>query len=147
MMSVGSTFGRLFFGKLGDHPRVNRLYLCQMAFLFIGIANTLSTLTQSYVGLAVYMVVFGVFDGCYVVLLGVICADIVGVDKVSAGMGVQFFFMAITATAGPPIAGEINVFSSAIPFSLCGPNTGAFQVRNGSWEPFPYCARLLYKVT
>ncbi|KAK3742459.1 hypothetical protein QZH41_007997 [Actinostola sp. cb2023] len=76
MMSIGSTFGRLFFGKLCDHPRVNRLY----------------------------MVVFGVFDGCFVVLLGVLCADIVGYDKVAAGMGIQFFFMAITCTAGPPLA-------------------------------------------
>ena len=108
MMSVGSTFGRLFFGKLGDHPRVNRLYLCQMAFLCIGVANTLSTLTKSYAGLSVYMVVFGLFDGCFVVLLGVLCADVVGLDKVAAGMGVQFFFMAITSIAGPPLAGEFT---------------------------------------
>lgn len=106
MMSIGSTFGRLFFGKLCDHPRVNRLYVFQFAFLFIGVAHTLSTLTKSYVGFVSYMVVFGVFDGCFVVLLGVLCADIVGYDKVAAGMGVQFFFMAITCTAGPPLAGK-----------------------------------------
>ena len=106
MMSVGSTFGRLFFGRLCDHPKVNRLYVFQMAFLIIGIADTLSTLTHSYAGLVVYMVVFGVFDGCYVVLLAVICADIVGVDKVSSGIGIQFFFMSITAIAGPPLAGK-----------------------------------------
>lgn len=106
MMSVGSTFGRLFFGKLCDHPRVNRLYCFQIAMLVIGVADTLSTLTKSYAGLVVYMVVFGVFDGCFVVLLAVLCADIVGVDKVAAGIGVQFFFMAITSIAGPPLAGK-----------------------------------------
>lgn len=108
MMSIGSTFGRLFFGKLCDHPRVNRLYVFQFAFLFIGVAHTLSTLTTSYIGFVSYMVVFGVFDGCFVVLLGVLCADIVGFDKVAAGMGIQFFFMAITCTAGPPLAGNHN---------------------------------------
>ena len=107
-MSVGSTFGRLFFGKLGDHPRVNRLYCFQIAMLAIGVADTLSTLTKSYAGLVVYMVVFGVFDGCFVVFLAVLCADIVGVDKVAAGIGVQFFFMAITSIAGPPLAGNAD---------------------------------------
>ena len=110
-MSVGSTFGRLFFGKLCDHPRVNRLYCFQIAMLVIGVADTLSTLTESYAGLVVYMVVFGVFDGCFVVLLAVLCADIVGVDKVAAGIGVQFFFMAITSIAGPPLAGKCRQLS------------------------------------
>ena len=115
MMSVGSTFGRLFFGKLGDHPRVNRLYCFQIAMLVIGVANTLSTLTKSYAGLVVYMVVFGVFDGCYVVFLAVLCADIVGVDKVAAGIGVQFFFMAITSIAGPPLAGNVTMLQVSSP--------------------------------
>ncbi|EDO39975.1 predicted protein, partial [Nematostella vectensis] len=113
MMSIGSTFGRLFFGKVCDHPKVNRLYIFQMAFLIIGIAHTLSTLTTSYVGFVLYMIVFGIFDGCFVVLLGVLCADIVGLDKVAEGMGVQFFFMAITCTAGPPLAGVIYDLSSS----------------------------------
>lgn len=122
MMSVGSTFGRLFFGKLGDHPRVNRLYCFQIAMLIIGVADTLSTLTKSYAGLVVYMVVFGVFDGCFVVFLAVLCADIVGVDKVSAGIGVQFFFMALTSIAGPPLAGVIYDLSKSyqIAFYVAG---------------------------
>lgn len=68
------------------------------------------------------MVVFGVFDGCYVVLLAVLCADIVGVDKVSAGIGVQFFFMAITSIAGPPLAGVIYDLSQSyqIAFYVAG---------------------------
>ncbi|XP_031565580.1 monocarboxylate transporter 10-like [Actinia tenebrosa] len=113
MMSIGSTFGRLFFGKLCDHPRINRLYVFQIAFLIIGIAHTLMTLTTSYIGFVSYMVVFGIFDGCFVVLLGVLCADIAGIDKVAAGMGVQFFFMAITCTAGPPLAGIVYDISSS----------------------------------
>lgn len=84
--------------------------------LVIGVANTLSTLTKSYIGLSVYMVVFGVFDGCFVVLLAVLCADIVGVEKVAAGIGVQFFFMAITSIAGPPLAGK---FVFKINSNLC----------------------------
>jgi len=57
-----------------------------------------------------------------VVLLAVLCADIVGVDKVAAGIGVQFFFMAITSIAGPPLAGVIYDLSSSyqIAFYVAG---------------------------
>lgn len=105
IMSVGSTFGRLFFGKLSDHPRVNRLYLYQMAFLCIGIVDTLVPQITNFAGYAMYMVSFGVFDGCFIVLLAIVVSDVVGIDKVSPGMGIKFFFMAITTFVGPPLAG------------------------------------------
>lgn len=104
-MSVGSTFGRLFFGKISDHPRVNRLYLYQMSFFFIGILETVVPHIRNFAGLAVYMVLFGLFDGCFIVLLAIVVSDVVGIEKVSTGMGVKFFFMAVTTFVGPPFAG------------------------------------------
>jgi MCP family monocarboxylic acid transporter-like MFS transporter 10 len=106
IMSVGSTFGRLFFGKLSDHPRVNRLYLYQMSFFCIGVIQTLVPQITNFAGFAMYMVTFGVFDGCFIVLLAIVVSDVVGIDKVSTGMGVKFFFMAITTFVGPPLAGK-----------------------------------------
>ena len=106
-MSVGSTFGRLFFGRLSDHPRVNRLYLYQMAFLCIGIVDVLVPQITNFAGFAMYMVSFGVFDGCFIVLLAIVVSDVVGIDKVSPGMGVKFFFMALTTFIGPPLAGTV----------------------------------------
>lgn len=104
-MSVGSTFGRLFFGKLSDHPRVNRLYLYQFAFFSIAVIQALVPQITNFVGFAMYMVSFGVFDGCFIVLLAIVVSDVVGIDKVSTGMGVKFFFMALTTFVGPPLAG------------------------------------------
>jgi MCP family monocarboxylic acid transporter-like MFS transporter 10 len=108
IMSVGSTFGRLFFGKLSDHPRVNRLYLYQMSFFCIGAIQTLVPQITNFAGFAMYMVSFGVFDGCFIVLLAIVVSDVVGIDKVSTGMGVKFFFMAITTFVGPPLAGKCS---------------------------------------
>lgn len=53
-----------------------------------------------------YMVSFGVFDGCFMMLQAILVSDIVGVDKVSPGMGVMFFFVAITTFVGVPLAGR-----------------------------------------
>lgn len=105
-MSVGSTFGRLFFGKISDHPRVNRLYLYQMSFFCIGVIQTIVPQITNFEGLAMYMVAFGVFDGCYIVLLAIVVSDVVGIQRVSTGIGVKFFFMAITTFVGTPLAGK-----------------------------------------
>lgn len=116
-MSVASTFGRLFFGKLSDHPRVNRLYLYQMSFLCIGIADVLVPQVTNFTGLVMYMIAFGVFDGCFVTLLAIVVSDVVGIDKVSPGMGIKFFFMAITTFVGPPAAGKFKSEQSYIVLS------------------------------
>lgn len=105
-MSVGSTIGRLFFGKISDFPRVNRLYLYQMSFFFMGGLQFIVPQLKNFTGLSLYMGGFGLFDGCFVVLLAIVVSDVVGIDKVSTGMGVKFFFMAITTFVGTPFAGK-----------------------------------------
>ena len=106
-MSVGSTFGRLFFGKLSDHPRVNRLHVYQVSILFMGVANTLLPLMKTYATIVSYCVVWGIFEGCYVALCAVLTADIVGRDKLSSGVGVVFAIKSIPLTGGPTLAGKI----------------------------------------
>ena len=106
IMSVGSTLGRLIFGKVADYPRVNRLYLYQISFLMIGISNTLCPVLTSYTGLVIYSTVFGFFEGCYVLLAPVLTGDIVGRDKMAHGVGVLFALKSVPLTLGPPIAGK-----------------------------------------
>ena len=104
-MSVSSTFGRLFFGKISDHPKVNRLYIYQMALLFMGISNTLCPLMNNYIGLVMYCILFGFFEGCYVCQCAVLTGDIVGRDKLAPGVGTLFGIKSIPLTLGPPVAG------------------------------------------
>lgn len=112
-MSVSSTFGRLFFGKISDHPRVNRLYLYQLSMLCMGISNTLCPLMNNYVGLIVYCVAFGFFEGCYVCQCAVLTGDIVGRDKMAPGVGTLFGIKSVPLTLGPPIAGFLYDISNS----------------------------------
>ncbi|XP_068685685.1 monocarboxylate transporter 10-like [Montipora foliosa] len=107
IMSIASTFGRLIFGKMADHPKVNRLYLYQISFLMIGISNTLCPVLTSYPGLVIYASMFGFFEGCYVLLAPVLTGDIVGRDKMAHGVGVLFALKSVPLTVGPVIAGKI----------------------------------------
>ena len=105
IMSVFSTFGRLLFGHVADSPRINRLYMYQIAFLGIGVANTLCTVLKSFYGLIAYCALFGFFEGCYVCQVPILTGDIVGPDKMGSGVGILFGIKSIPLTLGPPIAG------------------------------------------
>lgn len=107
IMSIASTLGRLLFGRIADHPRVNRLYLYQISFLMIGISNTLCPVLTSYPGLICYATAFGFFEGCYVLLAPVLTGDIVGRDKMAHGVGVLFALKSLPLTVGPILAGLI----------------------------------------
>ena len=104
-MSLSSTGGRLFFGPLSDHPKVNRLYVYQLSILFMGISNTLLPLMKTYGTIVCYCIVWGAFEGCYVALCAVLTADIVGRNKLSSGVGVLFGIKSIPLTGGPALAG------------------------------------------
>lgn len=107
LMSIGSTAGRLIFGKIADHPKVNRLYLYQFSFLVMGICNTVCPILTNYIGLAAYSFIWGFFEGCYVLLAPVLTGDIVGRDKMAAGVGILFAIKSVPLTVGPPLAGFI----------------------------------------
>lgn len=109
IMSVASTIGRLFFGRVADHPKINRLYLYQFSFLMIGISNTLCPIMTNYIGLAVYASMFGFFEACYVLLAPVLTGDIVGRDKMAHGVGLLFAIKSVPLTLGPPIAGMYSL--------------------------------------
>ncbi|XP_031573787.1 monocarboxylate transporter 9-like [Actinia tenebrosa] len=112
-MAAGGLLGSLLFGKLSDHRYCNRLYVCQFSILSMGVASTLVTIARSYIWLAVLATGFGVFDGCYELLVPVITKDIVGIKKTPTAIGMLYFVMAIPKTIGPPAAGWIfDIFQS-----------------------------------
>ena len=106
-VTVGSGLGRLTFGRISDVQRLNRVYIAQVAFLVVGLSNFVVPMTESYVLLAGDAFIFGFFGACCLVLNPVIVYDILGPDKVSSGLGLIFFVMAIPQTVGPLIAGWI----------------------------------------
>ena len=105
--------------------RLNRIYIVQVAFLVVGLSNFVVPMTESYVVLAGDAFIFGFFGACYLVLNPVIVCDILGPDKVSYGLALIFFVIAIPRTVGPLIAGWIfdGLQSYAIAFYTLGATT------------------------
>ena len=104
-LAIGSSIGRLISGRLADCKQCNRFYVWQTGLLGISVSSTLVTLASSYKWLVVYAFAFGFFEGCYVTLNPLLIRDIVGVDKFAYGLGISFFTMSFTRSAGAPVAG------------------------------------------
>lgn len=119
-LAVGSAIGRLIFGKIADYKQLDRFYIWQIGLLGMSVSSTLVTLAYSYKWLVVYAFTFGFFEGCYVPLNPVLICDILGADKFAYGLGMSFFVMSFTRSAGPPIAGWIyDVLHSYYSSFLC----------------------------
>ena len=105
-MSVPSVIGRLAFGKLADHPRVNNLLMFQVCIGIMALVTIFCPFVSSaYVGFVVYMIIFGVCEGCIVGTVPTVVADIVGRHRISSAVGLLFFSFAVPLAAGPAVAG------------------------------------------
>ena len=124
-VTVGSASGRVIFGRISDIRHLNRVYIAQVAFLIVGLSNFVVPLTKSYSLLAADAFIFGLFGGCYLIINPVIVCDILGVQKVSYGLGLTFFVISVPRTLGPLIAGWIydGFQSYAIAFYTLGATT------------------------
>lgn len=70
-IGITSGLGRLLFGYVADLPKVNRIYLQQLSFLVIGIFTMLLPFTTGNYGYLIFITLgMGLFDGCFISLLG-----------------------------------------------------------------------------
>lgn len=122
-LSVASTAGRLFFGKMADLSCVNRVHMYQMGLSMIGLCSFFVTMATGYGGLVAYTVIFGFFEACYILLIPLVTSDIVGPLKMSYALGSAFTFMAFPMFLGPPIAGWM--------YDISGDYSGAFYSCGG----------------
>lgn len=82
-IAVTSGIGKLIFGKIADLPRVNRIFLQQISFVSIGICTMLLTAAPYFTGfefesMIMFSLIMGLFDGCFITMLGPIAYDICG---------------------------------------------------------------------
>lgn len=99
------TAARIGFGRLGNSPRIDRVASVQIIGLVLAVNATLFPLARSYLSLVVYVVVFGLFDGCLAVLFGMGTLYIVGEKLIGRAFGNLCFAAAIGNVLGPPVAG------------------------------------------
>lgn len=67
------------------------------------------TVTRSFVLLELIALVMGLFDGCFISLLGPIAFDLVGHSGAGQAIGFLLGFCSFPLTIGPPIAGNLNI--------------------------------------
>lgn len=101
-----SGVGRFITGPIADVSNVNRIVLQQIAFLSIGILTMMLTVANSMPFLLIICCGLGLFDGCFISLLGPIAFDLVGPNDASQAIGFLLCFCSLPLTIGPPVAGK-----------------------------------------
>lgn len=112
VMCIGifSLIGRLLSGPLADFSHVNRIALQQISFISIGALTMLLTVVRDF-SLLLVCCGLGLFDGCFISLLGPIAFDLVGPELANQAIGLLLCFCSLPLTTGPPIAGKrANVY-------------------------------------
>jgi len=111
-LAVTSFLGRLIFGKVVDHHRANGVVLQQVALVVIGSCTMLLIAAQyfgqaTYYALVAFVLVMGLFDGCFITMFGPIAFEICGPKGASQGIGFIMGLNAIPNTIGPMVAGML----------------------------------------
>ncbi|XP_018329050.1 monocarboxylate transporter 10 [Agrilus planipennis] len=122
-LSITSLLGRLIFGYIGDHKKVDRIFLQQLSIFSMGVLTMLFPATiQSYGSLLAVALCMGFFDGCFISLLGSIAIDICGPKSGAQAIGCLLGFCSIPLMIGPYIAGVFfdNTKSYILAFVLAG---------------------------
>lgn len=104
-IGITSGIGRLLFGYIADLPRVDRILLQQLSFLSIGLLTMFLPFCGSFNWLLVITLAMGLFDGCFISLLGPIAFDLCGQEGATQAIGFLLGLCSVPLTFGPPIAG------------------------------------------
>lgn len=116
MIGVSGGIGRIISGYIADLPAIkrngNRIVLQQISFVSIGLCTMLLTAAQSfgtnvYEALMVFCLIMGIFDGCFITMLGPIAFDICGPGGAGQAIGFLLGLCSLPLTVGPPVAGYI----------------------------------------
>ncbi|CAB3371833.1 Hypothetical predicted protein [Cloeon dipterum] len=121
-IGVASAVGRVAFGMLSDHKRINRVLLQQISLFFIGVLTMLLVAANAWTYMILISLGIGIFDGCFISLIGPIAFDLCGPQGASQAIGFVNGLCAISVTLGPTIAGKLFdiLHSYTLPFLLAG---------------------------
>ncbi|XP_059473731.1 monocarboxylate transporter 10 isoform X1 [Neocloeon triangulifer] len=124
VMCIGLTsgVGRIIFGKIADMPNVDRILLQQISFISIGSLTMLLVVAPAWSYMILIALGMGLFDGCFISLLGPIAFDLCGSEGASQAIGFLLGLCSIPLTVGPPVAGKLfdHFNSYTVPFLLAG---------------------------
>ena len=102
-IGVGSTAGRFLLGGLAD--RLGRPLSFLMMFLGIGLSFVIWAVSTSFLPLAVFALVYGVFYGGFVALAPAVVIDYFGGRNAGSLIGILYTSVAFGTLVGPTFAG------------------------------------------
>ncbi|XP_056410398.1 monocarboxylate transporter 7 [Hyla sarda] len=108
-MAITEVFGRIGAGWLLNKKPIRKIYIELIFVVLLCIALTAFPFACTFWGLMVCSVFFGCMlgtvTGTHIPLVAE--EDIVGIEKLSSGVGVYVFIQSIAGLAGPPLAGVL----------------------------------------
>ncbi|XP_065216904.1 monocarboxylate transporter 10-like [Planococcus citri] len=121
-IAITSAIGRILFGKLSDLKGVNSIILQQLSFVVIGIVSILTPFIKNYTLLLMAILIMGLFDGCFITVVGPIAFKFCGPKGAGQAIGFLLGLISIPITIGPTVAGAIydQTKSYTLPFILAG---------------------------
>ena len=131
MMCIGATsgIGRILTGFISDLPKVNGIVLQQISFISIGILTMLITVANDFSYLIAIACFLGIFDGCFISLIGPIAFKLCGASGASQAIGTLLAFCSVPLTFGPPVAALLRHYTGSYTASFiaagCSPIIGA----------------------
>ncbi|XP_032238505.2 monocarboxylate transporter 10 [Nematostella vectensis] len=105
--AITQTVFKVIFGALGDMKPSKRITLLQVAALVSAVNTTLCPLSRDYAGFVVYVVVFGVCDGCFAVMFSMGTHYIVGTEDMPVVFGNVCSVVAMAQAFATPLAGFV----------------------------------------
>ena len=115
---IANTIGRILFGlfcdrqfpfRWGKDTARNRLWIYNITLMFCGVVSSFVFQMENYYVFVGYCFVFGLTISSYVCLTSVVLVDLVGLDRLTNGLGLLFFVQGIATFVGPPLAGKLEI--------------------------------------
>lgn len=106
VLGISTAIGRIMFGKIVGLGVLNRLHMHQLSMVVTGTAVMMLPMIRSFTGIILYVVIIGLVDGCYVVLLPVLTVSLMAGENSVTAWGFLIGTSSVTFTLGPPVAGE-----------------------------------------
>ena len=105
ILGISTAFGRIIFGKIIQYGLLDRVRMHQLSMVITGAGTMFLPLIRSFAGIATYIVIVGLVDGCYIVLLPLLTCSLMGSEKMVLAWGFLIGTASFTFTMGPPVAG------------------------------------------
>ncbi len=138
-MSAGSAVGKLIYGKVSDYFQSYTQTIYIVSMFTSGLSSILfSFVSTSYVGLVLYVTLFGLLDGSFIGLMSIMTIKCTGsVELMSHSWGISLMFMSCSMIVGPPTVGKFLFYL------IISVTNSKFQLFL-SFSPMPFYFRSLY---